>query len=550
VLYFRINIPLTKCIHLYTLQHRSQMDTIKYGKVTLGINMNQIFINEESMIKKNKSWIAHALFVLLLCLSTLPASGADVDEPHKNPWLADSPWPMTHRNPYCQASSPYPGPDSVSAGTQTDFTFGNTGLITIAISGPYRDGKRVLWGSSSTTVFKADPQGRKITYIDKMLKKDLSITSMVSSDEMLSGAYTVIDCNNVFYVPRFTRLYAYGDAVEGDPYSDIKEKRFFEIPANRISDPKEKIVGLNMTYDGMIAFVTSHGLVGVVSRTFSASYFYSLGDGEAVSNSIACDEDGGIYVVTSKKMYRVQWTGKELTTDETSGGWAASYDSGEGVTGVRLGVGSGSTPTLMGTGNQDKFVCITDGQSLMNIVLFWRGAIPSDWRKIEGTKDRRIAAQVPVTFGDSYAKSSLSEQSVCVRGYGALVVNNQLKMTLKSTAFNMLLSGISSIAPYGAEKYEWDPVSRSMVSVWVNTTVSFPNGIPCMSSATNLMYCVGQGRLGSWTFEALDWNTGGSVFSCKYGATPACNSAFAATEIGLNGSLYSGTLFGIARMKP
>jgi hypothetical protein len=38
------------------------------------------------------------------------------------------------------------------------------------------------------------------------------------------------------------------------------------------------------------------------------------------------------------------------------------------------------------------------------------------------------------------------------------------------------------------------------------------------------------------------------VFSRVYGVTPAFNSAYAATEIGADGALYSGTLLGMARM--
>jgi hypothetical protein len=113
-----------------------------------------------------------------------------------------------------------------------------------------------------------------------------------------------------------------------------------------------------------------------------------------------------IYVVTSRKMYRVQWTGTELSTDEAKGGWIADYETGGDQSGIRLGNGSGTTPTLMGTGSQDRFVAITDGSELMNIVLFWRDEIPVDWHQIPGTKDRRIAAQVPVRFGDPEAKHS------------------------------------------------------------------------------------------------------------------------------------------------
>ncbi len=305
-----------------------------------------------------------------------------------------------------------------------------------------------------------------------------------------------------------------------------------------------------MTYDGMIAFVTNQGLVGVISRSFDDVYYLALEDGEEVSNSVACDEEGGIYVVTSEKMYRVQWTGTELTIDESKGGWAAEYETGDGVLGLRLGAGSGATPTLMGTGDQDKFVCITDGNDLMNIVLFWRDKIPSDWNHIEGTKDRRIAVQVPVAFGDADATVSLSEQSACIRGYDAVVVNNQLKSDLESNGLSMLLSGITFNAPYGAEKFKWDPVAREMTTAWVNQDVSIPNGVPTMSSETGLMYGVGQGPLGIWTFEALHWETGEPVFTFNYGFSSACNSAFAATQIGLDGHLYTGTLLGIVRMRP
>ena len=467
------------------------------------------------------------------------------DEPPANPFIADSPWPMSHRNPYCQASSPYPGPKSIGLTTRSSFHVGMPGLITLAISGKYPDGKRVIWGSSSTDVFKAD---EALNYIKTMKKENLTISSIFSPDEMLSGAYTLVDKDNTFYMPRFTKIFAFGDAVAGNRYSDIIIQGVYEIPANMLVDPAEKIVGLSMTWDGMLAFATSHGLVGVVSRLFDEAYYYRFPADEQISNSIACDENGGIYVVTSKNMYRVQWTGSELTIDPAHGGWSAGYETGE-ASGVRLGAGSGSTPTLMGTGNQDKFVVITDGQNLMHLVFFWRDEIPSDWQQIPGTKSPRIAAQVPVTFGNPGATETLSEQSVCVRGYGTVVVNNQLKASLDNQAISVLMSGFLPIAPYGVEKFVWNPQTRTLNTAWVNKSVSMPNGIPSMSQATNLFYGVGK-RLGFWTFEALDWTTGKSVFSYPYGITPANNSAYAATEIGLNGSLLTGTLTGMVLMKP
>ena len=418
--------------------------------------------------------------------------------------------------------------------------------ITISFSGPYPDGTQLIWGSTQVDVFKADVTGGKLSYINRKTKDDVDFFSV---DAAMSGAYTLVDNTGTFFVPRYRKIFAYGDEIPGDAHSKIVIKDVYELPEEEIQSQDENIVGLNITSDGMLALATTHGTVFVVSRSFDSAYFLNLGEDEEISNSIACDENGGIYVVTSKRMYRVQWTGEELTTDESKDGWAADYETGEGQSGMRLGEGSGATPSLMGTGDQDKFVVITDGQPLMHLVLMWRDEIPDDWVQIPGTKDRRIAAQVPVTFGNPNATMSLSEQSVCVRGYGALVVNNLMKIRIDSRVLSIILSNIPFIAPYGAEKFQWDPQDRELRSAWVNKQISMTNGIPSMSAATNLIYDVGQ-RNGVWTFEALDWDSGESVFHRRMNAGFWYNSAYAATEIGLNGILYSGTLFGMIRLHP
>ncbi len=468
-----------------------------------------------------------------------------LDEPPANPYLANSPWSSTHRNCYAQASSPYPGPSFLSTTNRKDFKNSTPGLITMVISGVYPDGNRVLWGGNASHVAKLMDTDTGLTIIAMKDKEGATLSSLFSLESGTSGAYTLIDKDNIFYSPRGTSIYAYGDAETGNPFSGIELLRTFTIPAN-LTAANERIVGTTMTFDGYIAFATSLGLVGVVSRDFSEVHTYKFNN-EEVSNSIACDNDNGIYVVTSAKMYRVQWTGARLSINENDGGWASVYETGSAASGIRLGVGSGSTPTVMGFGAQDRFIVITDGQDLMHLVLFWRDKIPNDWQQLPGTRSRRIAAQVPVRFGNPSATKSLSEQSVCVRGYGALVVNNELKNSSDNKTANILLSGIPQNAPYGAEKFEWNPVRRALESVWVNKTVSLPSGIPCMSAATNMAYCMGQ-KNGVWNFTAMNWSTGQTVFEYPLGDDLKYNSAYAATQIGLNSGLYSGTLFGFAGM--
>ena len=478
----------------------------------------------------------------------LPTATDMINEPPVNPFLADSPWPMSHRNPYCQASSPYPGPTGDMSGYRFDYLGGLLVSITLAISGEYPDGRRVLWGSTLTEVVKVGIGEDGFYYIDRLDKEATNVTLSLTQSG-LNSAYTLVDCDGTFFAPRMHKIVAYGDEVEGDAGSRIVVKRVFGIPGEYLRGEDDFVVGLNILYDGMLAFVTSKGTVGVVSRSFDSAHFLQFGEEEEMSNSIACDEDGGIYVVTGERMYRVQWTGDKLTTDESEGGWVADYETGEDIAGIRLGKGSGATPSLMGTGEQDKFVVITDGQELMHIVLLWRDVIPSDWVQIPGTRDRRIAAQVPVTFGDPGATASSSEQSPCIRGYGVALVNNQLSVVSENPVVNIMNSQDPDIAPYGAEKFEWDAQARELRSVWVNEEVSLPNGIPAMSSATNLLYDIGQ-RAGNWTWEALDWDTGESVGFYEIGEDTVYNSAWAATEVGGDGGLYSGCMFGAIGLQP
>ncbi len=357
----------------------------------------------------------------------------------------------------------------------------------------------------------------------------------------ISGAYSVL-VNHTFFVPKLNRIYAYGDKEESR-LSKIELKGVFELPEMCSG---EAIVGVTLTYDGMIAFATNYGRVGVLSQNLSHYSLYSINNdcenAEMVSNSIAADEEGGIYVVTDKAMYRINWDGEKLSL-----GWRAEYQTGE-QRGGRLGKGSGSTPSLMNCGD-DWFVVITDGQRLMHMALFWRDEIPEDWKGLEG-RDRRIAAEVPVTFGFE-TDESYSEQSVLVRGCSAAITNNRLGLRLldylpEELQPSQCFSQTSlAIAPHGIEKFEWDAERMELRSVWTSD-VSIPNAIPTMSAKTNLFYAVGQ-RDGFWTIEAVNWENGKAVWYAKISPLPAHNSFYAATEIGPDGCIYTGMLWGIGR---
>ena len=310
--------------------------------------------------------------------------------------------------------------------------------------------------------------------------------------------------------------------------------------------------------------LTPDGVSGPPNGSFSAP------EDIEVSNNIACDDQGGIYVVSSKYMHKAEWDGERLTVI-----WEEPYDLEPGLGGtapVRLGEGSGSTPTLMGTASR-RYVVITDSAKLMNLVVM-------------DARTGKVEARHPITFGDPTAKETTSEQSVLVHGWRMAVVNNQpTEETRVSTNFlhylgspTTFLAGLSSSgsalsrlndtvaaafpvivgdAPKGVEQFEYDPDTKKIRSVWVNKDVSIPNGIPSMSAKSQLMYGVGKrcplgGEAaplrGMWTLEALDWWTGVSKFHYNIGVGPMSNSVYAATQIGPN-EIITGTAGGIVRIR-
>jgi hypothetical protein len=240
----------------------------------------------------------------------------------------------------------------------------------------------------------------------------------------------------------------------------------------------------------------------------------------------------------------------------------------------------------MGTkADDDHFVVITDGQALMNLVLFWRDEVPEDWEPIAPDKDRRIACEIAVDFGTG-ATEAISEQSVAVRGYSAVVVNDLLtnptinppSMSPLAAAAQNLVSalegGIPEKAPFGLERIDWDPETRTCSTVWANSEISVPNGIPSISEASGLVYGAGQ-RDGQWGLEGLDFATGESRVWVAAGpgtcsqenaglvallpgvadvlaqVPDSCeNSVYAATTIGPDGMVYQGTLNGMTRYVP
>ena len=132
----------------------------------------------------------------------------------------------------------------------------------------------------------------------------------------------------------------------------------------------DKIYSALPEWKGRMWFVSGKGVVGTLdTRTGTTRVFDTH---EQIGNSFAVDEDGGVYVVTAKAMYRFDAGagGAPLVT------WREVYDNSGIAKPGQVGAGSGTTPTVMG----ESWVAITDNADPMQVVVYKRARTVSGSR--------------------------------------------------------------------------------------------------------------------------------------------------------------------------
>jgi hypothetical protein len=509
--------------------------------------------------------------------------------PTKNPFLADSAYPIGHTNSAQVDSTPVAGPAAPGhrlTGDELAFATTGPGHLANMVASRYPDGSRVIWTNSQRDILKMDYESLRVlaTYklddkpaftdanaqeivtglkvgspVDRMKYVGSIIGKMLPTD--LASTYTMVDRDGLYWVGSTRGITAYGDAQSGDPKSAIAVKRTWKLP----DDIPGSVVGINMTYDGWIVLATDRGVILTIRRDLSdyRSVWLPHSDEAPVynarmtadhrsgynwiRNSIAVDEQGGIYVAANGWMEKAVWNGRDLSVDPAAGAWAAPYANGTGT-------GTGSTPALMGFGNGDRLVVITDGDPLMRVTAFWRDGIPAGWKAPPGALSDRIAGLMPVTMGDPNRHALQSEQAVVIAGYGMVVVNNEPATTppgLPARAKAILISMLGddpAYTPHGMEKFAWNPQTHTMSEAWTNTTVTSPNCVPYASIGGNMVYTVGV-RDGDWTLEALRLDSGALFAEYPLGGA-RFNTMFSGIYIDPEGRAIYGGMFGPVRINP
>ena len=533
-------------------------------------------------MRRTSDFMMAALLAALMLNQPIAQAQDKPAAPPSNPFLAKSNNCIAHANAAQTDSTVDPGPVGPTRKLAADeIRYHDLGMFNLPylISGPYKDGKRVVWTNGTQFLTKldydsfdiiaklrlpGDDHADTLTHENfiKALDADVPFkekfeTAKKSGDPALYGIYTLIDKDNQYVVAGKGFVRVYGDATEGDRNSGIVVKGNWDQP----KEIPGTFIGMNMTFDGRIVLATTQGYIIALSRDFKDVKSVRLPNAKAelakqpkgvqwIRNSFAVDEKGGIYVASQQHLHKVIWTGTKLSVDEKDGAWHEPYRNS-------LGRGTGATPTLVGFGDEpDKLVVLTDGDTLMNVTVYWRDEIPADWKQLKDAPSRRIAGLLPATFGDPNRKAAQSEQSVACSGYGMFVVNNEPRNVPKEIlddprakiVFQGYLSYLKEYQPFGGEKFEWDPKSKTLKSAWANTEVSSPNCVPFVSTGSNMVYLSGA-RENQWTLEGIDWTTGKSAFHYILGGA-RFNSFYSQPVIDMDGRVMVSGLYGAIRIQP
>lgn len=284
---------------------------------------------------------------------------------------------------------------------------------------------------------------------------------------------------------------------------------------------KDCLIATMPDWTGLVWFFTQGGIVGTLDRATGTVRTTHLPEGEEVTNSVATDETGGMYVVSTHALYRLD-AGGDGTPQVT---WREVYDRGSRLKPGNLSQGSGTTPTLLG----DRWVAINDNADPQTRILVY------DRR--DGVTDRLHCA-VPVLKPDA----GTTDNSLVAAGNSFIIENNYGYQSPVTTLFGKSTSpGISRVV------VEDDGCHVA----WENDEIA-PTSVPKASLANGLLYVytkpVRRDLIDAWYFTAIDIETGETVWSRLTGKGITYNNHYAAIYLGPDGAAYIATLTGMVRI--
>ena len=431
--------------------------------------------------------------------------------PPQHPFLAPDPGNNIHNDAYMTDTYPGPGPLGVDPTVTSTLQVAECASLTFD-----RQGRlvTVCVGALRPTLKLFDPTTLKQIASYNLPPRPLGLNLFT---DFSGGGYFYLDHLDRAVIPTGNRhIQVVGQNPAGTSF--VRER---DYNLTRSMARNDKIVSALPAWSGEIVFVTEQGVVGAVDPETGATEVLPLE--ETITNSFAVDETGGIYLVTTKAIYRIDLS--EAGAPEVT--WREEY-ANTGVTKPgQTSPGSGTTPTLV----HDEWVAITDNADPMNIVVYRRGADVAGEREV---------CSVPVF-----------EQGASATDNSLIAVDRALVVTNNYGYKGPIQSIGGSITKPGIDRVDIDADGNGCQVVWQNRTERSPSAVAKASLANGLVYIVSRERKGisdSWYLTALDFQTGEAVFKQRYGTGFGHNVNYAPISLGPDGVAYVGVLGGLVRI--
>jgi hypothetical protein len=327
------------------------------------------------------------------------------------------------------------------------------------------------------------------------------------------GAYFYVDDKDRAVVSIGRQIFVV--AIKGN---SLRQVRTYDLSSVIPAD--DQLNSALPDWSGRLWFVTrNHGIVGALDPA-SGRVLGTRRTNEAIGNSFAMDETGGVFVVTDAAQYRFDLTrsGKPKVT------WRVRYDNVGIQKPGQFDAGSGTTPTLMGR----HYLSITDNAAHMQVVVLRRA------KRLKAGQ-RRLVCEQPVFRRGAGA----TENSIIATGRSMIVENNYGYAPPPEATAN------GNTTEPGIERVDIDRDGRGCHTVWRSSEIS-PSTVPKMSLASGLIYLYTKpkGTPDAWYLTAVDFRTGKTAWRRLIGTGLLFNVHYAGLTISPKGVLYTGVLGG------
>jgi hypothetical protein len=366
-------------------------------------------------------------------------------------------------------------------------------------------------------------EGFTMMVIDPVSLQPLAQLQLSQRDLTKGGnPFTDICGGTYFFLDPHDRAYATTDAAIAEvavlPDGRLAAGRKWSLAAHLTEG--DCLVATTVDWSGRVWWFSQQGVVGTLRRKSGKVGKVALPHGEGIFNSVSADETGGVYLVTTHRLYRMDVRKRRPVVS-----WSRRYDRGTRVKPGMLSQGSGTSPTLIGR----KWIAIADNAEPRSRVIVY------DRRR--GVRKRKHCV-VPVL----QSGASTTENSLVAAGKSLIIENNYGYEGVQSTLLGRTTTpGISRVL-----------IRRKGCRVaWSNNEVA-PTSVPKASLGNGLVYAYTKPArsdgLDAWYVTAIDIRTGRTAWSRLTGTGIQWNNHYASIYLGPDGALYVATVAGLIRL--